>query len=147
MSCQATPRGTRGRTQTYSDPAIQFCPTIKNLFGLALRQSIGFIQSLFKMAGLDWSIPDYNTLSRRQQTLQVQTPYQKSAGALHLLVMLPPALLKSVGCCRQQLPWSTDLFNNYAEKLVFCRNSAPDQSCYADKKVHKALSGKEGFFH
>ncbi|WP_046157313.1 IS5 family transposase [Chromobacterium vaccinii] len=86
MSWRATPRGKRGRMQTYSDPAIQFCLTIKNLFGLALRQTIGFIQSLFKMAGLDWSVPDYSTLSRRQQTLQVRIPYQKSSGALHLLV-------------------------------------------------------------
>jgi hypothetical protein len=86
MSWQATPRGKRGRTQTYSDMAIQFCLTIKNLFGLPLRQTIGFIQSLLKLAGLDWSVPDYSTLSRRQQTLQVQIPYQKSAGALHLLV-------------------------------------------------------------
>ena len=86
MSWQATPRGTRGRTQTYSDAAIQFCLTIKNLFGLALRQTIGFIQSLIKLAGLDWGAPDYSTLSRRQQTLQVKIPYKKSSGALHLLV-------------------------------------------------------------
>ncbi|SUX28742.1 IS5 family transposase [Chromobacterium vaccinii] len=86
MSWQATPQGKRGRTQTYSDVAIQFCLTIKNLFGLPLRQTIGFIQSLLKQAGLDWSVPDYSTLSRRQQTLQVQIPYQKGSGALHLLV-------------------------------------------------------------
>ncbi|STB63925.1 IS5 family transposase [Chromobacterium violaceum] len=86
MSWQAAPRGKRGRTQTYSDAAIQFCLTIKNLFGLALRQTIGFIQSLLKLAGLGWGVPDYSTLSRRQQTLQVKIPYQKSSGALHLLV-------------------------------------------------------------
>lgn len=66
--------------------AIQFCLIIKNLFGLPLRQTIGFIPSLLKLANLDWSVPDYSTLSRRQQTLQVKIPYQKSAGALHLLV-------------------------------------------------------------
>ena len=59
MSWQAAPRGKRGRTQTYSDAAIQFCLTIKNLFGLALRQTIGFIQSLLKLAGLGWGVPDY----------------------------------------------------------------------------------------
>ncbi|OHX19115.1 IS5 family transposase [Chromobacterium sphagni] len=86
MSWQATPQGKRGRTQTYSDAAIPFCLTIKNLFGLPLRQTIGFMQSLLKLAGLDWSVPDYSTLSRRQQTLQVKIPYQKSSGALHILV-------------------------------------------------------------
>ena len=48
-----------------------------------MRQTIGFIQSLLKLAGLDWSIPDYSKLFRRQQTLQVRIPYQKSPGALH----------------------------------------------------------------
>jgi len=57
MSWQATPQGKRGRTQTYSDVAIQFCLTIKNLFGLPLRQTIGFIQSLLKLAGLGWAFP------------------------------------------------------------------------------------------
>ncbi|OQS28621.1 hypothetical protein B0T41_04355 [Chromobacterium violaceum] len=51
-------QGKRGRTQFYSDAAIQFCLTIKNLFGLLLRQTIGFIQSLFKLADLDCSITD-----------------------------------------------------------------------------------------
>ncbi|AVG17688.1 MULTISPECIES: IS5 family transposase [Chromobacterium] len=86
MSWQAAPRGKDGRTQTYSDVAIQFCLTVKNLFGLALRQTIGFIQSLLKLVVLGWGVPDYSTLSRRQQTLQVKIPYQKSSGALHLLV-------------------------------------------------------------
>lgn len=80
------PRGKRGRTQTYSDVAIQFCLPIKNLFGLPVRQTIGFIQSLLKLTGLGWGVPDYSTLSRRQQTLQVKIPYQKSPGALHLLL-------------------------------------------------------------
>jgi hypothetical protein len=34
------PNGKLGRDQTYSDAAIQFCLTIKGLFGLALRQSL-----------------------------------------------------------------------------------------------------------
>jgi hypothetical protein len=35
-----------GRSPQFSDAAIQFCLTIKNLFGLALRQTTGFVQSL-----------------------------------------------------------------------------------------------------
>jgi hypothetical protein len=31
----------RGRTETFSDAAIQFCLMVKNLFGLALRQASG----------------------------------------------------------------------------------------------------------
>ncbi|POA97284.1 hypothetical protein C2134_15675 [Chromobacterium sinusclupearum] len=81
----AKPRGQEGRSQAYLNAAIRLCFIIKNLFLLALRQSIGFIQSLFKLVCLDWSVLDNSTLSRRQQTLLVQTPYQKSSGGLHLL--------------------------------------------------------------
>ncbi|OHX19366.1 hypothetical protein BI344_09640 [Chromobacterium sphagni] len=39
MTWQARPQGKKGRSQTYSDAAIQFCLTVKNLFRLALRQT------------------------------------------------------------------------------------------------------------
>ncbi len=42
--------------------------------------------SLLKLAELDWSVPDFSTLSRRQKTLAVQLPYRGSGGPLHLLV-------------------------------------------------------------
>ena len=38
------------------------------------------------LAGLDWPVPDYSTLCRRQRTLAVQLPYKGSGGPLHLLV-------------------------------------------------------------
>lgn len=38
MSWDAVPTGRRGRQQTYSDAAVQTCPTMKVLFGVALRQ-------------------------------------------------------------------------------------------------------------
>jgi len=36
--------------------------------------------------GAGWSVPDFSTLSRRQNTLDVAIPYRGSKGALHLLV-------------------------------------------------------------
>ena len=78
--------GKRGRHHTFTDPAIQFCLSIKCLFGLALRQSLGLIQSLLHLAGLDWRVPDFSTSSRRQRTLQVQLPYRSSSKALDLRV-------------------------------------------------------------
>ena len=54
---------------------------------LPLRQTLGLVQSLLQLASLDWPVPDYSTLSRRQKMLQVQLPYRGSgAGALDLLV-------------------------------------------------------------
>lgn len=58
MQWLAPPSGKRGRSQTFSDAAIQFCLTIKCLFGLPLRQTLGLVQSLLKMAGLSWAAPD-----------------------------------------------------------------------------------------
>ncbi|MBP1807458.1 IS5 family transposase [Rubellimicrobium aerolatum] len=75
-----------GRPQTFSDAAIQFCLSIKVLFGLALRQTIGMVASLLELAGLDWPVPDYSTLCRRQKTVTIQVPFRRSHGNLNLLV-------------------------------------------------------------
>jgi hypothetical protein len=80
------PSGKRGRQQAYSDAAIQACLTIKVLFGLPLRQTTGFVESLLALAGLEWSVPDFSTLCRRQRTLSVAIPYRGSSGPLHLLI-------------------------------------------------------------
>lgn len=82
----AEPSGRRGRPATFTDAAIQACLTLKALFGLPLRQTIGLVASLLELAGLDWPVPDFSTLSRRQKGLNVAIPYRPSTGALHLLI-------------------------------------------------------------
>ena len=42
--------------------------------------------SLLNLAGVDWPVPDFSTLCRRQETLAVQLPYRGSPGPLHVLV-------------------------------------------------------------
>lgn len=86
MVWDAAPSGRRGRQQAHSDAAIQACLTLKVLFGLALRQTTGFVASLLKLVGLDWFVPDFSTLCRRQKTLSVAIPYKGSAGPLNLLI-------------------------------------------------------------
>lgn len=86
MSWDAGPTGRRGRQPTYSDAAIQTCLTMKVLFGMALCQTTGFVESLLQLVGLDWSVPDFNKLSRRQKALAVNIPYRGSKGPLDLLV-------------------------------------------------------------
>ena len=86
MTWEATPTGKRGRQPRYSDAAIQICLTMKVLFGMALRQTTGFVDSLLRLSGLDWSVSDFSTLSRRQKTLNVNIPYRGSEGPLHLLI-------------------------------------------------------------
>lgn len=82
----AKPSGRRGRQQAYSDAAIQACLTFKVLFGLPLRQTTGFVESLLELVGLDWAVPDFSTLCRRQKTLSVAIPFPGSPGPLHFLV-------------------------------------------------------------
>jgi Transposase DDE domain. len=86
LTWEAKPTGKRGRQPIYSDAAIQTCLTMKVLFGMALRQTTGFVESLLQLSGLDWSVPDFSTLSRRQKTLAVNIPYRGTQGALHLLI-------------------------------------------------------------
>lgn len=65
---------------------------MKVLFGMALRQTTGFVESLLRLTGLDWVVPDFSTICRRQRTLAVNIPYRGSKGPLHLLIPL-------VHCC------------------------------------------------
>ena len=51
MQWFAASSGKRGRNPKFSHVAIQFCLTIKNLFGLVLRQAMGFVESLLKLSG------------------------------------------------------------------------------------------------
>lgn len=73
----AQPQNKQGRNQTYSDTAIQCCLMIKSLFRLSLRMVTGFVQSLIKLSGLDWTAPDYTTLCRRQKHIDIVISYQK----------------------------------------------------------------------
>ena len=86
MTWLALHDGSSGRPAVFSDAAIQFCLTIKVLFKLPLRQTTVIVASLLKMADLDWAVPDYMTLCRRQKTLAVQIPYRRADGPLNLLV-------------------------------------------------------------
>ena len=86
MAWEAQPTGKRGRQPLYSDAAVQTCLTMTVFFGMALRQTTGFVESLLQLIGLDWAVPDFSTLSRRQKTLAVNIPHRGSRGPLHLLI-------------------------------------------------------------
>lgn len=55
MTWAAKPTGKRGRQPVYSDRAIQACLTMKVLFGMALRQTTGFVESLLQLIELNRS--------------------------------------------------------------------------------------------
>jgi hypothetical protein len=83
MARHAPQEGDPGRQPVFSNAAIQFCLSIKVLFKLPLRQTAGMVARLLQLTGLDWPVPDYSTLSRRQKTLKVQIPFRHADGPLN----------------------------------------------------------------
>jgi hypothetical protein len=78
--------GNPGASPTYTDLAIETMATIQILYGLAGRQTQGFIESLFEMLKLDLTVPDHSTLSRRLRKLTITLPIKKSSEPRHLVV-------------------------------------------------------------
>jgi hypothetical protein len=64
-------RGQRrpGGQQRYSNHAIETALTVGMVFHLALRQTEGFLQSLFSLLDLNGRAPDHTTISRRARKL------------------------------------------------------------------------------
>jgi hypothetical protein len=83
---RAKPRRTRGGQPHYSALAIRTALTLRAVFRLALRQTEGLIGSILHLLGLDLTVPDHSTLSRRAETLEVPRPCSSSGGPVHLLV-------------------------------------------------------------
>ena len=77
---------TRGRPRQYSDALIQALLGLKAVFHLPLRALQGFAQSLRDLAFAELPVPNYSTICRRVQTLQVKLPVIHSGEPLHLVV-------------------------------------------------------------
>jgi hypothetical protein len=71
--------------------------TIKVRFGMVLRQTTGFVESLLRLTGLDWAAPDFSMLSLRQKTLTVNIPCRGSDGPLQLWSTAPGARARAKG--------------------------------------------------
>ncbi len=66
------PSGRRGASCLYSSAAIECALMVQSVFGLPLRATQGFLESIFELMGLVLPIPDYTTLSRRRVSLAVK---------------------------------------------------------------------------
>lgn len=86
MDWFAAHNGRPGRPFRFSTQAIELCLTLKGLFQLPLRQVAGLAQSLLRLAGLDWPVPDHATLCRHQKNMPVDLGGRPSTGGLHLLI-------------------------------------------------------------
>lgn len=82
-----TGRRKPGGKLVYSSTAIETFWTIRMIYGLALRQTEGFVESLFELAGIGLPIPDHSTVSRRVRKLgRIPLLPRNSKGPIHLLV-------------------------------------------------------------
>lgn len=72
--------------QRYPNAMIECCLTIRQLYGLSLRATQGFMESLFKLMKIDFSPPDYSTLSRRAKHVKIILRSRPLSEGIHLLV-------------------------------------------------------------
>ena len=66
-----------GRPKLYSDLAIETALILRLLFKLSLRQTEGFLKSIFRLMTIGLNVQNHTTLSRRNSTLK---PKLKSVG-------------------------------------------------------------------
>src|SRR5215470_6581885 len=78
--------GEPGASPTYTDLAIETMATVQAIYGLAGRQTQGFLQSVFELKKIDLTVPDHSTLSRRRRRLEITLPVKNLSNSLHLVV-------------------------------------------------------------
>lgn len=70
----------RGHPVVYPDQLIELMLSVRYLFRLPLRQTIGFSELLFPRLGLHFPLPHFSTLSRRGKDLSVTLAVKKRNG-------------------------------------------------------------------
>lgn len=83
----APDRISRGGRPKYSDLAITICLTLGVVYKQPLRQTQGLMRSVAALMGLEISVPDFSTLSRRGQSLILpKMPQTRRGQPVHLVV-------------------------------------------------------------
>ena len=77
----------RGGQQRFSDKAIETFLSLRLIFHLPLRQTEGFVNSIFQLMKLKLAVPDHTTLSRRGRTIRPKISYRLlPQKPLHIIV-------------------------------------------------------------
>ena len=76
----------QGHPVIFSDTAIETALTIRAVYHLPLRQTEGFLLSIFDLLHIDLPIPDYTTISKRSGDLLVDLPVQGSDHPIHVVI-------------------------------------------------------------
>lgn len=75
-----------GRPPVFSGATIQSCLMVHVLFGLPLLRTTGQTASIQSMVRLDWPVPGFSNLSRRQKTMAVQITQHPASGPVNRFV-------------------------------------------------------------
>ena len=78
--------GRRGAPRTYTDAIILCMASLQEIYHLPLRATEGLLASVVKLLGVKLRVPDYTTLARRRQVLEVSLPRRSKEQPLHLVV-------------------------------------------------------------
>lgn len=78
--------GKPGSTPTYSNQAIVTMVSLKSVMSLPGRALCGFVESVFQLMGVELSVPDHTTISRRLKRLEVKLPVKPSRGKRHVVI-------------------------------------------------------------
>lgn len=84
----------RGAPLKHSAEVIGFVLTLGTVFHQRLRQTEGLATSVVRMAGLQWKIPDFTTLSRRRKAALMRLTLQPKE---HVIAVLDSTGLKVYG--------------------------------------------------
>jgi len=76
----------RGRPKAYDETAILTMTILQEIYHLPLRQSEGFLRSIFELMKLDLPVPDYSTLCRRRAALEIELPTRRRDEPLHVVI-------------------------------------------------------------
>jgi len=78
--------GRRGRSNEFSNTAIETALMLKGIFNLPLRALQGFIDSLFELMDVDLRSPNYSSISKRARTIDVKYRPQSRGPVAHLVI-------------------------------------------------------------
>jgi len=136
--------GKRGEPFVYSDTAIMALALIRFRFGLTLRETQGFAESLAKLMDLQIEIPCYTTIGRRISSLDVDIGTIPADGPVHVVVDSSGLKVYGEGEWKVRIhgkskrrTWrkvhlAIDESNDQILSVVFSENSFKDSEVFTD---------------
>lgn len=78
--------GGKGRSNIFSDVAIETALTVKGVFSLSLRATEGFLNSVFQLMDIACISPGYSCLSKRARVAQIKYKRPSRGQVAHVVI-------------------------------------------------------------